>query len=61
VLLKEKGFTQWADTYCAEVSQGNALFIRSGRNGMPLLALAGLIFAYPWFAAKVLYRNIKNA
>lgn len=60
-LLAEKGFSQWADTYCEEVSQGNALFIRRGKGGLSFASSLLLLAVYPWFTAKVIYRNYKNA
>lgn len=56
-LLVRRGFRRWADSYCREVSQGNALFLRPSKLQMP--ALLRFLFTYPWYAAKAIYRKLK--
>jgi FkbM family methyltransferase len=57
VLLARQGFRRWADSYCREVSQGNALFLRPTRLPMP--AFLRFLLTYPWYAAKAVYRKLK--
>jgi len=57
VLLKRRGFRRWADSYCREVSQGNALFLRPAKLPMP--AFLRFLLTYPWYAAKATYRKFK--
>ena len=56
-LLARHGFRLWADSYCREVSQGNALFLRP--TSFPMPAFLRFLLTYPWYAAKAVYRKLK--
>lgn len=56
-LLARRGFRRWAKSYCSEVSQGNALFLRPAKLPMPVFLT--FLLTYPWYMAKVVYRKFK--